>query len=348
MRVLYLSDVRSAPSASAFAHGWNEVSPKDQVTCKVFDVTAPVATLIANFPESGALAKTASLPEPAHLPLALHRGRYFADLTNLVAGLKGTTERQLADSAPFGKALSLLYQTEHPVTVFLKQNLACDGGAGALEYLTSQVTPLRKLTDSGEKLRELSQWIRQSDLVLGVEGDIPFLGMDGWGPVLSHYLPGPMVAQQMRRATLFANDLTAAANQIERPHKQLLPAAGVNYRTPGSAGGGGLAGALGLLGARLYATKEVLSQHLNLAQTFQEADLVVVHSRELDYVTLPQSSLAQAGSLAQPFAIPVVAVAESSNLGRHDLTSYGIHGVMETPLVGAQLGIRLARTWAQN
>ena len=216
-------------------------------------------------------------------------------------------------------------------------------------------------------LRELRDRLREVELVVATDVDVPLLGLHGASAGFAAQKGAtPEQAQDLERALgHFAHAATAALGDAVRP--DLLagarPASTASRLTaaPGAGAAGGLGFGLALLGARLVPGSVFVADAVGLGDLIADHDVVVTGEGRFDWQSLHGKVVSEVASRALAHAVPTVVVAGEVLVGRRELSAAGItaaYAVGESPeQVAAALAApaqtlaaraaRVARTWSR-
>lgn len=335
MQILFIGDYPSVNNLPQLEEGWHKVAPEDTFCAVVADSQNPLQSLLAA--EGGELLTDSPDPSLGDSWAGLIVGkRCYLDLRG----------NSLTDSPALAHALSwTITQGFTSLVVFLGIEEKADAGKSTLEALgVNFESGTEKLASD---LSEVKHRFADLEITVVTASRLPFLGIDGLGPHLSENLGEAEASETMRQAVRWASKIEAAAPATPTD----LFSAGTApqpYRRQGSACGGGVAGALVTLGARLFPSEDYLSVALPIRDKLDHTDLVICQQETLDYLSLPTSIPATVAELAQPYALPVLALAKEAPVTKYDLVNVGIHGLLEIGTVDSALGERLARTWSHR
>lgn len=212
-----------------------------------------------------------------------------------------------------------------------------DGGAGMLAGLGLASPRLRAgggalldvVAHDLEGLADVRRRFAGVDLVAAYDVDVPLLGLHGASAVTAVTKGAtPEQAQGLERALSRWAARVADAGLAGARRDLLAPGAGRGAaQLPGSGAGGGIAFALGALGARLVDGARVVAQEVALQAAVQDSDLVVTGTRTLGGDAVHAGVVPTVAGAAASAAVPVVVLAGEVQLGRREWASAGIAGV---------------------
>lgn len=215
------------------------------------------------------------------------------------------------------------------------------------------------------------------DLVAATDVDVPLLGLHGASAGFAAQKGAtPQQAQDLERALgAFAHAVGQVLAAAPPPRQALptVPATGAPVsearaqesrswpQLPGAGAGGGLGYGLAVLGARLLAGAQVVSDAVGLVAAVAAADVVLTGEGALDWQSLHGKVVAAVAHHAQRVGVPVVVVAGQVHLGRREWSAAGISGAyalaerpdqveQATAQPAAALAARVervARTWSR-
>lgn len=382
------SSLTAAEAADAIAGAWRTVAPHDEVTvCPLADGGPGfVATLHAAL--GGELVPVAvTSPVGVQVPAVVLLVGTTAYVESAQAVGLPLVAPELRDptrtsSRGVGELVATaLTAGARRVVVGLGGSATNDGGAGALVGLARALglAGPSDLLDTGggslgavvpddlAGLRELRDRLREVELVVATDVDVPLLGLHGASAGFAPQKGAtPEQAQELERALgHFAHAATAALGDALRP--DLLagtrPASATSRLTaaPGAGAAGGLGFGLALLGGRLVPGSAFVADAVGLDALVGDHDVVVTGEGRFDWQSLHGKVVAEVATRALAHAVPTVVVAGEVLVGRRELSAAGItaaYAVGETPeQVAAALAApaqtlaaraaRVARTWSR-
>lgn len=340
MQVAFLGGADTVSKLPELQAGWHKVAPEDTFVACVFDLQAPLASLLS----ADSSLEICDRFTYRNVPVTVLRdgARYLVDLRGLLTS--DANDVHSVDSGYIGVILSEVLEAKpSAVKLFLGLDRAADAGKGMLSALGVDIEA--EPDELNRSLKELRTRLQNIEITVAATSALPFSGIDGLGPHLSQQMEAEEANVIMRQGTKWASRIE---NLFPAPVNLLgTPTVGP-YRRQGSACGGGGAGALVALGARIFPIEDYLAAALPVQKLLSSADLVICQQEELDYLSLPTSMPATVAQVAQKYALPVLALAKSAPVTKFDLANVGIHGVIETDHINSALGERLATTWSHR
>jgi glycerate kinase len=367
MRVVVAPDkfggtLTAAEAAKAFAAGWHEVAPGDELLLMPLSDGGPglTAALAAALPGSRTVPVEASGPtgvvrsrgvlvagDTAYLESATACG---LDELRAEVGDVGT-----ATTYGVGQLLGVAARVDgvRTVVVGLGGSGTNDGGAGLWAALGAE--PAEQLRGGGLGLRDLAGLRRPADLgvrlVAATDVDNPLLGLHGATAVY-----GP----QKGADTAAVMALDAALERWADAVEPLVGQAGLRDR-PGAGAAGGLGFGLFALGAERESGADLVMDAVGLSEAIEGADLVVTGEGSFDATSLRGKVAAGVAKRAQAGGLPCVVAAGQAHVGSRDHAAAGFDevwsvadqlGSVEAALQAGADGVRalgaaVARSWSR-
>ncbi len=366
MRVVVAPDsfggtLSAADAAAAFADGWHEVAPDDEL------VLTPVSDGGPGMLDALAvIAGSRLVGVAAQGPTGLVRTREFlvAGETAYVesAGACGLAELQelggdvrTATTYGVGQLVAAAAATGGVTTVVvgLGGSGTNDGGAGLWAALGAQ--PAAHLRGGGIALGELAPVTPPAapgvELIVATDVDNPLLGLYGASAVYGPQKGADTAAVMALDAALERwADLVEAAVGMRGLRDQ-----------PGAGAAGGLGFGLLALGARRCSGADVVMAAVGLAAAVDCADLVVTGEGRFDATSLRGKVVSGVAQRAQQAGVPCVVAAGQAQIGSRDAAAHGIDevwsvaeelGSAEAAVAAGAAGVRrlgasIARAWTR-
>ncbi|KRD44899.1 hypothetical protein ASE38_12775 [Cellulomonas sp. Root930] len=382
------SSLTADEAARAIAGAWRSTAPQDEVTeCPLSD-GGPGFVAVLHASLGGELvAVTVTSPVGVPVPAVVLRVGTTAYVESAQAIGLPLVPAELRDptrtsSRGAGELVAAALDSgARRIVVGLGGSATNDGGAGALVGLARALglDGPGDLLDSGggslgsvtphdlAGLRDLRDRLREVELVVATDVDVPLLGLHGASAGFAPQKGAtPEQAQDLERALgHFAHAATAALGDAVRP--DLLAGARTTSATsrltagPGAGAAGGLGFGLALLGARLVPGSVFVADAVGLDALIADHDVVVTGEGRFDWQSLHGKVASEVASRALAHAVPTVVVAGEVLVGRRELSAAGItaaYAVGESPeQVAAALAApaeslaaraaRVARTWSR-
>jgi glycerate kinase len=367
MRVVVAPDsfggtLRADEVAAAFAAGWQEVAPLDDLVLAPLSDGGPglVAALAAAVADS--VRVPVSCTGPTGLPVAAELLRIGATVyveSAMACGLDALREAggDVRSATTYGVgqlvASAAAMAGVDTVIVGLGGSGTNDGGAGLWAALGGE--PALVLRGGGVGLSRLDHVTLPTGLdamlVAATDVDNPLLGMHGASAVY-----GPQKGAD--RGAVMSLDIG-----LERWADVVEAATGsANLRNrPGAGAAGGLGFGLLALGAERVSGIEMVIAALGLADRVEGAELVVTGEGRFDATSLRGKVPAGVARVAQAAGVPCIVVAGQASVGVRDAAASGFDevwsvatslGSIEAALAAAaagvqRLGSEVARSWSR-
>jgi len=383
------SSLTADEAAATIAGSWRSTAPLDEVlTCPLSDGGPGfVATLHASL-GGDLVPATVTSPIGEAVPVVLLLVGTTAYLeTAQVIGLPlvpaDRRDPTTTTSRGVGELLAVaLGAGATRVVVGLGGSATNDAGAGALAGLAEALgvpgLPADALGAGGgilgavtasdlAGLRDLRDRLREIELVVATDVDVPLLGLQGASAGFAPQKGAtPEQAQALERALAeFAHVSIAALGDAVRP--DLLAgsraASPVTRLTtaPGAGAAGGLGFGLALLGGRLVPGAAFVADAVGLDERIAGSDVVVTGEGRFDWQSLHGKVVSEVAARALAHGVPTVVLAGEVLVGRRELSAAGItaaYAVSETadqvtaalaaPAASlAARAARVARTWSR-
>jgi glycerate kinase len=366
MRVVVAPDsfggtLRADQAATAFATGWHDVAPTDELVLAPLSDGGPglVAALTAASPDAVTIPVACSGPtgEPVTADILRIGSTGYVESAS-ACGLEQVRavggDVRTATTFGVGQLVAAAAAIDgiDVVIVGLGGSGTNDGGAGMWAALGAQ--PADRLRGGGVALRGLTA-VDPPDavgvrLVAATDVDNPLLGLTGASAVY-----GPQKGAD--RETVMALDLAlgdwadAAEGAARRPARDV----------PGAGAAGGLGFGLLVLGADRASGSALVIDAVRLAEKVAAADLVVTGEGRFDATSLRGKVPSAVARLAQEAGIPCLVVAGQSSVGTRDAAAAGIDeiwsvadalGSVDAALAGGAEGVRavgraVGRSWSR-
>ena len=382
------SSLTAAEAADTMAGAWRATAPHDEVvTCALSDggpgFVATLQRALGGELVPVTVTSPVGVPVPAVVLLAgstaYVESAQALGLPLVPAELRDPTR---TSSRGAGELLAAAVRTgARRVVVGLGGSATNDAGAGALVGLADAlgVGGLGDVLGAGggvlggvtaddlAGLRALRDRLRDVDLVVATDVDVPLLGLQGASAGFAPQKGAtPEQAQELERALgHFARAAVEALGDAVRP--DLLAGSRPTSATsrlasaPGAGAAGGLGFGLALVGARLAPGSAFVADAVGLDVLIGAHDVVVTGEGRFDWQSLHGKVVSEVASRALAHAVPTVVVAGEVLVGRRELLAAGItaaYAVSETPeQVAAALAApehalstraaRVARTWSR-
>lgn len=393
MRVLIAPDsfgssLTAAEAAETIAGAWRTTAPRDEVTtCPLSDggpgFVATLRSALGGELVAVTVASPVGVPVPAVVLLvgttAYVESAQAVGLPLVPDDLRDPTRTSSRGAGELVAAA--LDAGARRVVVGLGGSATNDAGAGALvglaralglpgpaDVLAAGGGTLADVTaDHLTGLRELRDRLRDVELVVATDVDVPLLGLHGASAGFAAQKGAtPEQAQDLERALgHFAHVATAALGDAVRP--DLLAGARSSSTAarltaaPGAGAAGGLGFGLALLGARLVPGSVFVADAVGLGDLIADHDVVVTGEGRFDWQSLHGKVVSEVAARALAHAVPTVVVAGEVLVGRRELSAAGItaaYAVGANPeQVAAALdapaptlaarAARVARTWSR-
>jgi glycerate 2-kinase len=367
MRVVVAPDsfggtLRADEVAAAFAAGWHEVSPGDDLVLVPLSDGGPglVATLGAAVADSEAIPVDCSGPTGRSLVADVLRVGSTVYVESAAAcGLEELRSEggDVTSATTYGVGQLLQAAVDlggvTTVVVGLGGSGTNDGGAGLWAALGAE--PAEMLRGGGIGLSALEAVTRPRPLdvrlVAATDVDNPLLGLYGASAVY-----GPQKGAD--RAAIMSLDVA-----LERWADVVETATGgapVRGR-PGAGAAGGLGFGLLALGAERVSGIEIVMAAVGLVEKVDGADLVVTGEGRFDATSLRGKVVAGVAQVAQAAGVPCVVVTGEGGVGARDAAANGIDevwsvaealGSVDAALAAGDGGLRrlghdVARSWSR-
>lgn len=246
------------------------------------------------------------------------------------------------------------------VVVGVDEAAAHDVGLGTLQALV-QGTPADPVADVVTRAAEV---LRGTAVVVAAATDVPLVGLSGAGAALGER-PGIDAAAAQARELAVAKTVATIESAARAPRSLLAGGEGRSARAarrPHAGAGGGVAFALGCVGAQVLPGAEVVAVETVLRSSIEAADLVVSATTVLDGDAVSIGVPGAVGRVALEALVPAVALAASVLVGRRELAGTGLEAVYplsDPPAPGraapvpslatalSQRASRVARTWSR-
>lgn len=341
MRVVVAPDkfagtLSAAAAAKAFAAGWHEVAPGDQLVLTPLSDGGPglIAALAAALPGSRIHEVEAAGPTGVVRPRPVLLAGDTAYVESAAAcGLAELGEAGGAVGAASTYGVGQLIAgavgagSLSTVVVGLGGSGTNDGGAGMWAGLGAE--PSDRLTAGGLGLRDLAGLTVPADLrvrlVAATDVDNPLLGLHGASAVY-----GPQKGADQAAIMSLDAALERWADAVE----PLVGQAGLRDR-PGAGAAGGLGFGLFALGAERESGADLVMDAVGLAEAIEDADLVVTGEGSFDATSLRGKVASGVAARAQAAGVPCIVAAGQAHVGSRD---HSAHGFDEVWSVADQLG----------
>lgn len=277
-----------------------------------------------------------------HVPGSAGGSAYIEGGAVLGAGSDGDMALDLAtngSSAGLADLLQAALDTgAQRVVIGLGPSPTHDGGAGLLRRLATLAGAQVEAADEPWRaVAHLRTHLADLDLVVAAAQDTPLLGLHGAGAGLQQFGISALQAQQVEsRISAYAHAAMGHVRSLA-PVRQVLggragaPEPGASH----TGAGGGVAFALGLVGARVLPGALVVGEQIGVREAIGDCDLVLTGAHCLDADTLYEGVVQYVGSQAAEYGWPVVALARSVYVSRRELAKVGISAAY--PLVDQPL-----------
>jgi glycerate kinase len=367
MRVVVAPDkfggtLTAAEAAKAFAAGWHEVAPGDELLLIPLSDGGPglIAALAAALPGSRTVEVEASGPTGVVRPRGVLIARSTAYIESAVAcGLEELRREggEVGTATTFGVGQLLAAAVGNDdvktVVVGLGGSGTNDGGAGVWAALGAE--PGDRLAGGGLALRELGGLTEPADLgvrlVAATDVDNPLLGLHGASAVY-----GPQKGADQSTVMSLDAALERWADAVE----PLVGQAGLRDR-PGAGAAGGLGFGLFGLGAERESGADLVMDAVGLSDAIEGADLVVTGEGSFDSTSLRGKVAAGVAQRAQAAGVPCVVAAGQAGVGSRDRSAHGFDevwsvadelGSVQAALAAGADGVRtlgavVARAWTR-
>ncbi|HVS67097.1 MAG TPA: glycerate kinase [Mycobacteriales bacterium] len=341
MRVVVAPDkfagtLSAAAAAKAFAAGWHEVAPDDQLVLTPLSDGGPglIAALAAALPGSRVHEVEAAGPTGVVRPRPVLLAGDTAYVESAAAcGLAELREAGGAVGAASTYGVGQLIAAAvgagslSTVVVGLGGSGTNDGGAGMWAGLGAE--PSDRLAAGGLGLRDLAGLTVPADLgvrlVAATDVDNPLLGLHGASAVY-----GPQKGADQAAIMSLDAALERWADAVE----PLVGQAGLRDR-PGAGAAGGLGFGLFALGAERESGADLVMDAVGLAEAIEGADLVVTGEGSFDATSLRGKVASGVAARAQAAGVPCIVAAGQAHVGSRD---HSAHGFDEVWSVADQLG----------
>lgn len=367
MRVVVAPDkfggsLTAADAAKAFASGWHDVAPGDELDLIPLSDGGPglVAALSAALPGSRVLEIQACGPTGVTRARRLLVARDTAYVESAEACGIDELRREGGDvrtatTYGVGQLLAAAAAVDGVTTVVigLGGSGTNDGGAGMWGALGAE--PGERLRGGGAGLRDLGGLTSPPDLavriVAATDVDNPLLGLHGATAVY-----GPQKGADQAAVMALDAALERWADAVE----PLVGRAGLRD-SAGAGAAGGLGFGLLALGAERESGADLVMTAVGLAEAIDGADLVVTGEGSFDATSLRGKVASGVAERAQAAGVPCVAAAGQAHVGTRDAAANGIDEVWSVAdLLGSvaaalsagadgvrALGSAVARSWTR-
>ena len=367
MRVVVAPDkfggtLTAAEAAKAFAAGWRDVAPGDELMLMPLSDGGPglLAAVAAALPGSRIHEVEAS----GLTGVVRSRGLLLAgDTAYIESAVACGIEELRAAGGDVGSAstygvgqllaAALGSADVKTVVVGLGGSGTNDGGAGLWAALGAE--PRDQLAGGGLALRDLGGLTRPADLgvrlVAATDVDNPLLGLHGASAVY-----GPQKGAD--QATIMSLDAA-----LERWADAVEPLVGQTKLRdrPGAGAAGGLGFGLFALGAERESGADLVIDSVGLSAAIEGADLVVTGEGSFDSTSLRGKVASRVAARAQAAGVPCVVAAGQAHVGSRDSSAHGfdevwsvadelgsVHAAVDAGAEGVRaLGAAVARAWSR-
>jgi len=354
--------------AAAFAAGWAEVAPGDDLVRRPLSDGGPgfVEVLAAALPDAWSIdvPTTDPLGRPATGQVLVDGETAYVESAHACGlHLLREPERDPKRTTTFGLGALVLTAVEagaRTVVVGLGGSATNDGGAGFLAAIGA--APLDEaglfIGYGGSSLIGCARLdgvprLRETRLVAATDVDSPLLGLHGASAVF-----GPQKGASREDVLLLDAALTRFAGVLESDLPTCPPGLA---ELPGAGAAGGLGAALLALGGRMESGVGLVRTLIGLDAVLDDADLVVTGEGSFDEQSLRGKVVAGVAGAARDRGLPCVVVAGRVSAGRREAAVAGVtetyslvehfgdaSAAMSRPAEGLRaLGARLARAWSR-
>lgn len=365
--------------AAALAEGWHAWAPHDRLSLVPLSDGGPGFVDVLAGSLGGQVVATVvedplARPAPATVLVVERAGRRTAYVESAQAcglHLLAGDEHDPAVTSSFGVGQLLtaaLDLSPDRVVVGLGGAGTDDAGAGMLAALGAG--PRARLGRGGlalaaveaddlAGLESVVARLRDVDLVVATDLELPLLGLNGASAVLA---PGMGASEEIaQRLENALGSFAAMVSRLHPPPVDLLTGLPMRpERLPGAGAAGGLGYALLLLGGRRVAGVEAVLDAVGFDDLLEQADLVVTGEASFDWRSLRGGVVAGVAAAASRVGVPAIVVARQCLVGRREAMSLGVSGmyaVIERPeqLAASHAdpagtlrdrAARVARTWS--
>jgi glycerate 2-kinase len=340
MRVVVAPDsfgttMTAAEAATAFAAGWHEVAPHDELDLVPLSDGGPglLAALEATLPDALPVAVECSGPTGQPISGTVLRAGPTAYVESALACGLAALEAARGDvgratTYGVGQLLAAAARLAGVATVVvgLGGSGTNDGGAGMWAALGAE--PADVLRGGGTGLADLHRLVAPPApavrLVVATDVDNPLLGATGASRVF-----GPQKGADEDAVRELERGLVRWADLVAEVH-------GPGFaERPGAGAAGGLGFGLLALGAERVSGIELVMREAGLAARVERADLVVTGEGRFDATSLRGKVPAGVARVAAAAGVPCVVAAGQAEVGRREAAA---HGVEEVWSVAAMLG----------
>jgi glycerate kinase len=367
MRVVVAPDsfggtLSAAEAATAFADGWREVAPADDLLLLPVSDGGPglVSALAAALPDSRLLVVEAQGPTGVVRPReALIAGDTAYVESAIACGLEELRELggDVGAASTYGVGELVAAVAEVPevrsVVIGLGGSGTNDGGAGL--WAAIGAGPGELLRAGGLALRGLTEVVAAPPLgvrlLAATDVDNPLLGLHGATAVY-----GPQKGADQGAVMSLDVALERWADLVEG----VVGEPGLRER-PGAGAAGGLGFGLLALGAEQCSGADLVMAALGMEAAIDGAGLVITGEGRFDATSLRGKVVSGVARLAQEAGVPCVVVAGQAQIGSRDAAANGIDEVWSVAeqlgsadaaiAAGAdgvrQLGAAVARAWSR-
>lgn len=341
MRVVVAPDkfggtLTAAEAAKAFAAGWRDVAPRDELVLMPLSDGGPglIAAVAAALPGSRLHEVEASGPTGAIKSRSvLVAGDTAYVESSIACGLEElrSVGGDVGTATTYGVgeliAAAIAAADLRTVVVGLGGSGTNDGGAGMWAALGAQ--PQDRLTGGGLGLRDLAGLAAPPDLgvrfVAATDVDNALLGLHGASAVY-----GPQKGADQAAIMSLDAALERWADAVE----PLVGQSGLRDR-PGAGAAGGLGFGLFALGAERESGADLVMDAVGLDDAIEGADLVVTGEGSFDSTSLRGKVASRVAQRAQAAGVPCIVAAGQVHVGSRD---HSAHGFDEVWSVEDQLG----------
>jgi glycerate kinase len=352
--------LRADEAAAAFAAGWLEVAPGDDMDLAPMSDGGPglVAALSAAMPGSELIAVACSGPTGAPTTADILRIGTTSYVESAAAcGLDALRtlggDVRTATTYGVGQLVAAAVDGVDTVVVGLGGSGTNDGGAGMWAALGAE--PAEILRGGGVGLKSLEHLTPPAPLgvrlVAATDVDNPLLGLHGASAVY-----GPQKGADQAAVMSLDIGLERWADLVEAA----LRRTGVRDQ-PGSGAAGGLGFGLLALGAERVSGIELVMAAVGLRERVDGADLVVTGEGRYDASSLRGKAPSGVAQAAQAAGVPCVVVAGQASVGAREAAMNGIDeiwsvadalGSIDVALGAGADGVRrigrdVARSWSR-
>jgi glycerate 2-kinase len=367
MRIVVAPDsfggtLRADEAARAFAAGWLEVAPTDQLDLAPLSDGGPGLVAALATAVTGAELIEVACSGPTGLPTRANLLRIGSTVYVESAAACGLEALRAAGgdvrtATTYGVGQLVLAAAAAPgadtVVVGLGGSGTNDGGAGLWAALGA--APSEVLRGGGIALKALDALTPPARLavrlIAATDVDNSLLGMHGASAVY-----GPQKGADQAAVMALDIGLERWADRVEA----VVDAAGMRNR-PGAGAAGGLGFGLLALGAERVSGIELVISAVGLSAKVSGADLVVTGEGRFDATSLRGKVAVGVAQVAQAAGVPCVVVAGQASVGTRDAAASGIDevwsvaaalGSMDAAIAAGADGVRrlgrdVARSWSR-